>query len=90
MLRLEFENAADAITLWLQSQPHVVLQRVQGTAVDISFSGDRSAQAALVRACVTEGHALVSVASITENLQQSYLKSLAAERATGTTPRMQP
>ncbi|WP_245213726.1 ABC transporter ATP-binding protein [Rhodoferax sp. AJA081-3] len=90
MLRLEFENAADATAPWLQSQPHVVLQRVQGTAVDISFSSDRSAQAALVRACVTEGHALVSVASITENLQQSYLKSLAAERATGTTPRMQP
>ncbi len=89
MLRLEFEAAADAITPWLQTQPHVGLQQVQGTAVDITFSGDRSAQAALVSACVAAGHALVSISSITENLQQSYLKSLAAERATGPAKRMQ-
>jgi ABC-2 type transport system ATP-binding protein len=89
MLRLEFEGAADAITPWLQTQPHVGLRSVQGTAVDITFSGDRSAQARLVGACVDAGHALVSVASITENLQQSYLKSLAAERATAPAQRMQ-
>ncbi len=81
-LRLEFENANEATAPWLQAQPHVRLQQVQGTAVDITFSGDRSAQAALVSACVAAGHALVSVSGITENLQQSYLKSLAAERAT--------
>ncbi len=68
---------------------HVRLQQVQGTAVDITFSGDRSAQAALVGACVAAGHALVSVSSVTENLQQSYLKSLAAERAPATAQRMQ-
>ena len=89
VLRLEFEGAADAIVPWLQTQPHVGLQHVQGTTVDITFSGHRSAQAALVGACVAAGHALVSVASITENLQQSYLKSLAAERATAHAQRKQ-
>ena len=89
LLRLEFETAADAIAPWLQTQPHVSLQQVQGTAVDITFSGDRSDQAALVSACVAAGHALVSISSITENLQQSYLKSLAAERATGAARRME-
>ena len=89
VLRLEFVHSGEAIAPWLQTQAHVQLQRVEGFMVDIAFGGDRTDQAALVAACVTAGHALVSMASVTENLQQSYLKSLAAERATAPATRMQ-
>jgi len=87
MLRLEFVTPVDAIAPWLQDQAHVRLSRAEGHAVEIGFSGDKAAQAALVGACVAAGHPLLTIAPITENLQQSYLKSLAAERATGSTPR---
>ena len=89
MLRLEFVTPADAIAPWLQDQAHVRLNRAEDHAVEIGFSGDKAAQAALVGACVAAGHPLLSIAPITENLQQSYLKSLAAERATGSAPRTQ-
>lgn len=51
-------------------------------AMEIGFSGDASAQAALVRACVEAASPLTVVAPLTENLQQSYLKSLQTERST--------
>ena len=89
VLRLEFLHHAEGIAPWLQAQAHVQLQQVAGSVVDVLFQGDRTAQAALVAACVSAGHALVSVASVTENLQQSYLKSLAAERATAPATRTQ-
>ena len=82
VLRLEFVNAALAIAPWLQTQPHVRIRRVDDQSVEIGFDGDRAAQAALVGDCVAAGHAIVAIATVTENLQQSYLKSLAAERAT--------
>ena len=91
MLRLEFVTPADdAIAPWLQDQAHVRLSRAEGHAVEIGFSGDKAAQAALVSACVAAGHPLLAIAPITENLQQSYLKSLAAERATGSVLRTKP
>ena len=67
------------------------LVRTEGHAAEIGFSAGRVEQAALVAACVAAGHALVGITSITENLQQSYLKSLAAERAANNpATRMQP
>ena len=89
LLRLEFVQAADACVPWLQTQAHVQVQHAEGCFADVAFSGDRAAQAALVAACVSAGHALVSVACVTENLQQSYLKSLAAQRAADPAKRMQ-
>jgi ABC-2 type transport system ATP-binding protein len=90
VLRLEFVNSVEDIVPWLQTQARVRVQHVEGCTVDIAFIGDRTAQAELVSACVAAGHTLVSIASITENLQQSYLKSLAAERTTDRKTRMQP
>lgn len=55
--------------------------RVDGHTLDIGLRGDASAQAELVSACVAAGHRLTVIAPVTENLQQSYLKSLEAERA---------
>ena len=80
LLRLEFVHGAESVTSWLANQLNVGLRRVDGNALEISLRGDASAQAALVSACVAAGHRLTVIAPVTENLQQSYLKSLAAER----------
>ncbi len=90
LLRLEFVEPAQSLAMWLASQPNVHLARVDRHGVEISFSGDAWAQAALVGACVAAGHSLTTIAPVTENLQQSYLKSLAAERANNPAMRSQP
>lgn len=84
LLRLEFIAPADTVASWLAQQPGVRLERVEPDAVEIGFSGSAQAQAALVGACVAAGHGLTVIAPVTENLQQSYLKSLRAGRAAQT------
>ena len=59
----------------------VRVMRVDRHTLDIGLRGDASDQAALVSACVEAGHQMTVIAPMTENLQQSYLKSLEAERA---------
>ena len=81
LLRLEFIELASSILPWLSEQTKVRVERVDAHSVEIGLSGDALAQAALVSACVAAGHRLISIAPMTENLQQSYLKSLAADRA---------
>jgi ABC-2 type transport system ATP-binding protein len=90
MLRLEFVLPSERLAPWLKAQPGVRLYRSDEQVLELGFTGDRQAQADLVRAMVTAGHPLLSIAPITENLQQSYLKSLAAERASDPTRRNRP
>ena len=72
----------------------VQVLRVDRNTLEISLRGDVTQQAALVSACVAAGHQLAAIAPVTENLQQSYLKSLeaerSAERASATPRKMQP
>jgi hypothetical protein len=63
----------------------VRVSRAESHGAEIGFTGDAQAQAALVAACVGAGHALSLIAPVTENLQQSYLKSLQAGRNANTT-----
>ena len=84
LLRLEFIPSTGAIAPWLQAQTGVRLIGIAPDAIDIGFTGSAQAQAALVSACVTAGHALTVIAPVTENLQQSYLKSLRAGRTAQT------
>jgi len=84
LLRLEFIPPTGAIAPWLQAQTGVRIERAEPGAIDIGFTGSAQAQAALVSACVAAGHALTVIAPVTENLQQSYLKSLRAGRAAQT------
>ncbi len=84
-LKLEFIESAMSLAPWLGQQAQVHSVRAEGHGLEIEFGGNASAQAALVAACVHAGHQLVSIALVTENLQQSYLKSLAAERASTNT-----
>jgi ABC-2 type transport system ATP-binding protein len=80
LLRLEFAHGAELVASWLANQAGVTLRRIDASALEIGFRGEAAAQAALVSGCVAAGHLLTVIAPITENLQQSYLKSLAAER----------
>ncbi len=84
LLRLEFIAPAGAVAPWLRLQTGVRIERVESDSVEIGFSGSAQAQAALVGACVAAGHGLSVIAPVTENLQQSYLKSLRAGRAAQT------
>ena len=81
MLRLEFLAPSEAVAPWLLAQPGVRINRTEPHAIEIGFTGSAAAQAALVSDCVAAGHLLTVIAPITENLQQSYLKSLRAGRA---------
>ncbi len=90
MLRLEFVEPAESPASWLKAQTHVRLYQCQANALEIGFTGDAPAQAALVRDCVAAGHQLTTITVVTENLHQSYLKSMAAERTVGTDKRRQP
>ena len=63
---------------WLKHYPRVTLKTVSGQDAELEFGGDLSAQAALLKALVLEGFAVSSLAEHKENLQQSYLRSVAA------------
>ncbi|MDP3650814.1 MAG: ABC transporter ATP-binding protein [Rhodoferax sp.] len=89
MLRLEFMEPAASVAPWLQAQANIRLGRMEGHGLEIGLVGGASAQASLVAACVAAGHHLTVIAPITENLQQSYLKSLAVNRATEHSARTQ-
>ena len=80
LLRLEFAEPAQAAAAWLQMQPGVHVKRAEDHSIEIGFSGNPAAQARLVGACTAAGYGLTVIAPVTENLQQSYLRSLQAER----------
>ena len=90
LLRLEFIPPTGAVAPWLQAQTGVRLVCIEPDAAEIGFTGSAQAQAALVSACVAAGHALTVIAPVTENLQQSYLKSLRAGRAAQTSQEARP
>ncbi len=79
-LRLEFVERLEAAAAWLSGQDGVHSGQLQVDAVEIGFTGSLAAQAELVARCVAAGHALCTIAPLTENLQQSYLKSVQADR----------
>lgn len=87
-LRLEFVEPAKTVAPWLRGQWNVHLYRAEEHTLEIGFTGNLSEQSALIAACVASEYHLTSIAAVSENLQQSYLKSLAANRATNATNAM--
>jgi ABC-2 type transport system ATP-binding protein len=79
-LHMEFLGDITNASRWLSQQPCVHLNHADGASVELLLNGDASAQASLVRSCILAGHDLLHVSTVTENLQQSYLRSLAATR----------
>ncbi len=63
---------------WLQGYAQLALKQAGDDRAEFDFHGDLHAQAALLKALVHEGFAVSSLAEHKENLQQSYLRSVAA------------
>jgi ABC-2 type transport system ATP-binding protein len=63
---------------WLKGQPQVTVKEADANHAELDLHGDRTAQAALLKALIGEGFAVSSFAEHKENLQQSYLRSVAA------------
>jgi ABC-2 type transport system ATP-binding protein len=86
LLQLQFASPIEAAQQWLRLQKNVrIHQVVSGERIDIGFCGTPADQAALIAACVSADHRLTVVMPLSENLQQSYLKSLQTARLGGAT-----
>ncbi len=78
LLHLELAHADGCLPLWLEAYGLVTVIKAGEHRAEFDFEGDLSAQAALLKALVHEGFAISSLAEYKENLQQSYLRSVAA------------
>lgn len=83
-LRVQLAQADARLAEWLMAQPQVTLQHTTADIAEFDFAGDLAAQAALLRSLVDAGFALTSMAEHKENLQHTYLKSVAAQQARAT------
>jgi ABC-2 type transport system ATP-binding protein len=63
---------------WLKSCEQIALKEANEDHAEFDFYGDLTVQAALLKALIHEGFAVSSLAEHKENLQQSYLRSVAA------------
>jgi len=77
-LHLDLAHPDARLPVWLGAYAQVTLKAVTETRAEFDFHGDLSAQAALLKAMIHEGFSVSSLAPHKENLQQSYLRSVAA------------
>jgi ABC-2 type transport system ATP-binding protein len=77
-LHLDLAQPDARLPEWLKSYAQVTLKEAAEDHAEFDFHGDLPAQAALLKALVHEGFAVSSLAAHKENLQQSYLRSVAA------------
>ncbi len=77
-LRLDLAQPDARLPEWLKAYAQVELKQASEAHAELDFHGDLHAQAALLKALVHEGFAVSSLAEHKENLQQSYLRSVAA------------
>jgi ABC-2 type transport system ATP-binding protein len=77
-LHLDLAQPDARLPEWLKSHAQVTLKEAVEDHAEFDFHGDLPAQAALLKALVHEGFAVSSLAAHKENLQQSYLRSVAA------------
>lgn len=78
LLRLDLAQPDARLPEWLKTHAQVALKEATASHAEFDFRGDLHAQAALLKALVHEGYAVSSLAAHKENLQQSYLRSVAA------------
>ncbi len=77
-LRLGLIGDPESAVALLATLDHVANPRVEPGAVSFDFTGDPAAQAALLRALIGAGLAVVSLAEVTINLQHIYAAEAAA------------
>ncbi|MDD2721976.1 MAG: ABC transporter ATP-binding protein [Gallionella sp.] len=77
-LRLELSSPDQRLPGWMQQQAGVLPRQSDAQQAEFDFNGDAHAQAALLKALIAQGFPVCSLASHKENLQQSYLRTVAA------------
>src|SRR5512135_1154442 len=77
-LHLDLAQPDERLPQWLQGYAQIALQQANNAHAEFDFQGNLHAQADLLKALVHEGFAVSSLAEHKENLQQSYLRSVAA------------
>jgi ABC-2 type transport system ATP-binding protein len=77
-LRLDLAQPDGRLPEWLKGYAQVALKEATENHAEFDFHGDLNAQAALLKTLIHEGFAVSSLAEHKENLQQSYLRSVAA------------
>lgn len=78
LLHLDLAQPDMRLPAWLQAHAQAVLKQADERHAEFDFCGDLHAQAALLKALVQDGFAVSSLAEHKENLQQSYLRTVAA------------
>jgi ABC-2 type transport system ATP-binding protein len=63
---------------WLKTQAHIMLKAATENFAEFDFFGDLSAQATLLKEAINQDFRISSLSEHKENLQQSYLRSVAA------------
>ncbi len=77
-LRVTLAAPDDRLVAWLGQRPGIKPHDSGRDYAQIGFDGDQAAQAALLADLVKAGFAVSSFAEYKENLQQSYLRSVAS------------
>ncbi len=86
-LRITLAQANSSLRAQLATEPSVQIIASDERSADFVFSGDEHAQAALLARLIDGGLAVASFADQKENLQQSYLRSVASYENNGQTAR---
>jgi ABC-2 type transport system ATP-binding protein len=76
-LHLGLAQPDERLPGWLKGQAQITVKQATASHAEFDLHGDPSAQAALLKAMIGEGFAVSSFAEHRENLQQSYLRSVA-------------
>ncbi|WP_211452700.1 ABC transporter ATP-binding protein [Collimonas antrihumi] len=82
-LRITLAQANPGLRAQLATEPSVQITASDERSADFVFSGDEHAQAALLARLIAGGLAVASFADQKENLQQSYLRSVASYENNG-------
>ncbi len=77
-LHLDLATPDARLPDWLKNDAQVTLKNSTDTHAEFDFHGDLSAQADLLKALIHEDFVVCSLVEHKENLQQSYLRSVAA------------
>ncbi|NTV14119.1 MAG: ABC transporter ATP-binding protein [Desulfobulbaceae bacterium] len=78
-LRLELAGSDRRLAEWLGQRQMLTTQLVGEGFAELDFAGNLTAQAELLRDLIAAGFPVATLAEQRENLQQSYLRSLALE-----------
>ncbi len=82
-LRLELAGGDSRLVGWLTQKPGVTVQLVGEGFAELDFAGNLATQATLLKELIDAGFPVASLSEQRENLQQSYLRSLAVETEGG-------